>query len=114
MGTFSNRLQGVTIMGIKQNYQEAKDTASGVTVEQFYVGLWRFAGCPKGNIQDPLRCAKGMCVSDYAKEAVAWAHSAGLIQEERHTLNMTQVLNKAEVAIRFMQCMDLGVVYGQR
>lgn len=101
-------------MGIKQNYQEARDKTSEVTVEQFYVSMWHLAGCPEGNIQDSLHCAKGACVSDFAKEAVAWAHSTGLIKEERYALNMTQVLNKTELAIRFMQCMDLGVVYGER
>lgn len=52
-------------------------TNDPVTREQFAAILWRYAGSPNtGNAQD---FADAASISDYAKDAVAWARSSGII-----------------------------------
>lgn len=65
-----------------------------VTREQFAAILWRYAGSPNaGNTRD---FSDGASISDYARDAVAWARFSGIINGRENNLFAPQSTTRAE------------------
>ncbi|MDE7245653.1 MAG: S-layer homology domain-containing protein [Oscillospiraceae bacterium] len=66
--------------------------------EELAVELWRSAGCPAGYAAEVSRFADSASVSDYARSALGWAVSAGIMNGSNGNLNPQGTATRAEIA----------------
>ncbi len=64
--------------GIVTGYGDTFGPMDNITREQLAVMLWRYAGCPESD-HELSHCPDADQISDYARQAMAWANEVGII-----------------------------------
>ncbi len=95
---YSDAIAWASANGIVQGYGESFGVNDAVTNEQLIVMLWRLAGKPKA-------AAAETGASDWAREAMSWAVSAGLADR---SVAAGAPATRAQVAVMEMRFINLG------
>lgn len=102
-GTGANWYADAQKWAIRTGVSDGTNPNGQVTREELVTMLWRFAGSPKVDTAVLKWYGDSATISDWAREAMAWAVSCSLVEGSNWSLNPGAVATRCQVAAIFMR-----------